>query len=287
MPFFYYAYGHSIRSDLALAELKPVPAVAAEVAIEATAFGRPLPAGDEMAFEFGPGRAHLAFGRVGQFEVREDGVIRYELVEGGNPALAGVVLLGTVFAALLQMRGQLVLHASAVAVGGRGVVFLGAKGAGKSSLAAACLRAGHGFLTDDVLPVGAGGELVPGFPQIKLVTPLEGLAGAVPMPEIGKSRLDVGETAAAAPAAVLYVLRGGGALGCEPVTGAAALGAVMGNSYMARFGREFFVGAGAAAHLVQCADLLRVAPVRRLTVPRGLGRLAEVVGFVERDAGLV
>jgi hypothetical protein len=285
MNFFYYAYGMRIKSDLALAELKPGPAAPAEINIQAASFGRPLPDGEDMSFEFGPGRAYLAFGRVGQFEVLENGLIRHELVPSGIPALAGVVLLGTVFAALLQMRGQLVLHASAVAVDGRGVVFLGAKGAGKSTLAAACLRAGHGFLTDDVLAISAGGKLVPGFPQIKLVTPLDGLVG-MPIPEIGKSRVDVGTTAAAVPAAVLYVLRSGGAMGCEPVEGAAALGALMGNSYIARFGREFFAGAEAAAHLEQCGALLRAVPMRVLTVPRGLERLAEVVAFVERDSRL-
>jgi len=284
VQFFYYAYGLRIQSDLALAGLKAGPAVPADVIIQAASFGRAVPA-DDMSFEFGPGRAYLAFGLVGQFEVRDDGLIRYELVRGGNPDLAGVVVLGTVFAALLQMRGQLVLHASAVEVGGRGVVFLGAKGAGKSTLAAACLRAGHGFLTDDVLAIGADGSLTPGFPQIKLVTPLDGLAGGVAMAEIGKSRLDVGATSGAVPAAVLYVLCCGDELGCEPVAGAAGLGAVMGHSYMARFGRAFF-GARAAGHLEQCAALLRIAPVRRLTVPRGLERLAEVVAFVERDCGL-
>jgi hypothetical protein len=283
MSFFYYAYGLQIQSDLALAELKPGPAVTADVIIQATSLGWEVAAGHEMSFEFGHGPARLGFGQVGRFEV-EEGLIRYELVPGGDPALAGVVLLGTVFAALLQMRGQLVLHASAMAVGGRGVVFLGAKGAGKSTLAAAFLRAGHGLLTDDVLAIGAGGRLVPGFAQIKLVTPLDGLPGAVPMPEIGKSRLNVGRTAAPVAAAVLYVLRGGSELCCEPVTGAAAVGALMGHSYMARFFAP--AGAAAAVHLEQCAALLRVAPVRRLTVPRGLERLAEVVAFIERDLGL-
>ena len=47
--------------------------------------------------------------------------------------------------------GDLVLHASAVAVDGAGIAFLGSTGRGKSTLAAGFARAGHGFLTDDGL----------------------------------------------------------------------------------------------------------------------------------------
>lgn len=59
-------------------------------------------------------------------------------------------LLGRIFAFVLHLRGHLCLHASAVAVDGRAILFAGNPGAGKSSTAAAFTQRGHPLLSDDV-----------------------------------------------------------------------------------------------------------------------------------------
>jgi hypothetical protein len=57
---------------------------------------------------------------------------------------------GQVRALLGDLKGHLALHGSAVAIGGRAVLFLGADGAGKSTAAAElCLRHGAHMLADD------------------------------------------------------------------------------------------------------------------------------------------
>ncbi|MDH5235593.1 MAG: hypothetical protein OEW77_11590 [Gemmatimonadota bacterium] len=60
-------------------------------------------------------------------------------------------LTGPVLGFALRRLGVLALHASAVSIGGRAVGFVGAGGAGKSTLAAALAARGHAVLTDDVL----------------------------------------------------------------------------------------------------------------------------------------
>jgi hypothetical protein len=60
-------------------------------------------------------------------------------------------LLGPIIGFVLHLRGTPCLHGSAVAVDGRAVAFLGHSGAGKSTTAAAFVRAGLPALTDDVL----------------------------------------------------------------------------------------------------------------------------------------
>ena len=71
----------------------------------------------------------------------------------------------------LSRLGKLVLHASAVEVEGRAVVFVGESGRGKSTLAASFATSGFRFLTDDGLVVeekGDGYVVLPSQPSIRL-----------------------------------------------------------------------------------------------------------------------
>ena len=66
---------------------------------------------------------------------------------------AASCLMGPILGLLLRLRGLTCLHASAVAIGGRAVLFSGAGGAGKSTTAAMLARRGHAVLADDICVV--------------------------------------------------------------------------------------------------------------------------------------
>ena len=82
-----------------------------------------------------------------------------------------IFILGTVLGILLHQREQIVLHASAVRVNGKAVLFCGSSGAGKSTLAAALAQRGYPLVTDDFCTVsvnGADPRVYPEGRQLKL-----------------------------------------------------------------------------------------------------------------------
>lgn len=82
-------------------------------------------------------------------------------------------LMGSAMGALLHQRNVLVLHAGAIMVNGRGRIFLGPSGIGKSTLAAGLYKRGYPFLTDDVCAITLIDGIItviPGFPLLKLCT---------------------------------------------------------------------------------------------------------------------
>lgn len=72
---------------------------------------------------------------------------------------------------VLSHRGDLVLHGSAVDLGGEAIAFIGSSGRGKSTLAASFARRGYPFLADDSLRLTWEGESIlvqPSHPSIRL-----------------------------------------------------------------------------------------------------------------------
>ena len=99
----------------------------------------------------------LRFKNCGEFfisaDLRDLEVRKHPL---GEVELLPILLAGTVTAFLLALRGETVLHASAVAIDGAAVAFVGQSGRGKSTIAALLCVAGAELVTDDVLTVDPG-----------------------------------------------------------------------------------------------------------------------------------
>jgi hypothetical protein len=84
---------------------------------------------------------------------------------------ASTYLLGPVLGLLLRLRGVTCLHASAIAIGGRAVVFVGSAGAGKSTTAAALARRGLAVLSDDIVAlseIDGAFRVMPAYPYLSL-----------------------------------------------------------------------------------------------------------------------
>lgn len=183
---FYSAYGLNIASDIALPELPQL--VGDQDGAPSSGANRVVMRRDERARRShhayqseNAGEVRLSHEGIGDFLICDGREISYAMDDAGDEDGLRLFLLGTALAVLLHQRGNLVLHASAVAVDGGAVAFLGASGQGKSTTAAAMHSLGHDLVADDLVPVElnratamnettpvAAPTVFPGFPQIKL-----------------------------------------------------------------------------------------------------------------------
>ena len=165
-------------------------------------------------------------------------------------------LLGPVFAFILRLRGVTCLHASAIAVEGRAVVFVGPAGAGKSTVAATFARRGYAVMSDDVVALhddGGAPSVQPGPSRIRLwpesVLALYGSAEALPRltPTWDKRFLDAASDGhrfqeRPLPLSAIYVLGERGshptAPRVEPLSPAAALIALVTNTQASHLADE-------------------------------------------------
>jgi hypothetical protein len=111
------------------------------------------PDGELWAQFFRLGEAYLIrFPEMGDFEVSACGLETQSWpAPGSDSDTIEHLFLNQVLPLALSRQLKLVLHGSAVNIGGQGVAFLGESGMGKSTLAASFAIGGSRFLTDDGL----------------------------------------------------------------------------------------------------------------------------------------
>jgi hypothetical protein len=225
---------------------------------------------------------------VAYFRLRGGREIAIDPVPGTPESDVRLYLLGSAFGALLYQRGQLPLHAGAVAFGGQAVAIAGPSGIGKSTLVAHLARQGRPVLCDDTCAVrfDAGGHAIasPGLPRVKLCQDA--------VAELGRREPDLAfdgvkyalrppHLSEALPLTRIYLLRDGPAgspIGIERLAGFAATQALMANLY-----RTQYVGAMGLTRQVfsLVTALARSASVFTLSRPRSYEALDEVTASIE------
>lgn len=106
----------------------------------------------QTVLEIGHNDVLYALPDIARYRVCQGGRrIEIDPAEGADPAAVTLFLLHPVFVLACIRRGDWLLAASAVAMGGQAVAFAGITGAGKSSLAALMTRDRHPLIADGLL----------------------------------------------------------------------------------------------------------------------------------------
>lgn len=225
----YEAHGLLIHSDLPL-RLPPAVRSGSPDVMLRRGVDRVIPAGcpsgeplaelrderSQVFYSIARDNSHTVMRYPGLCEFVGDRQLRHvvaHLAPGADEGVLSVLGAGAFLAVHLMLRGDLVLHASAVRVRDTAVAFVGASGMGKSTLATLLCAEGNQLITDDVARVAVQGHNAQPIPPRPVVFP-----GGI------ESRLRPGASALAKDAPATSVRRtadGRIALGLEAYVGPA------------------------------------------------------------------
>jgi hypothetical protein len=276
-------YGFEVKSDLPLLRLNSATGTRGELRIEAAP--GPLERGERepvstlvtddghcwyASYELEDGRCLIELPPTASF-LLEPGASRLVVEsEDADAELLEHRIVSSAACTLLSMRGDLVMHASAVEADGRAVLFCGPTQRGKSTLAQALGESGYCLLGEDgiAIELGEGGPIA--FPGARGVRVRrrdeEGRNRTELLPDPGR-----GEPGPCPVAAVVRLGERGERLTVERMESVRALAMLTPN--LVHSGSRAAIG-GAFANL---ATLLGSTPAFAASLPDDLGALATSV----------
>lgn len=224
-------------------------------------------------------------------EVRNGERISFDAPSGVPDEVLRHIVLGPGMHHLLHQRGRFVLHASVVEIDGRAVAFTGPAGRGKTTMAAACLLAGHRVISDDVAAIEwRDGEPVVrrGYPWIKLdeafVDRFDPPVSPPIRPSGARDRHFYGlpheQPAEPIPLAAVYVLTDGDHESIDSIEGGARITTLSHNVYASGLMSN---PAEAATAFEHATALTGSVPVKRLTRRRTFDALGASVDQLVAD----
>lgn len=172
-PYRYTAFGLNIGSEIPIPDLYPsenVPQVFVDIGDVPTNLSNPTL--KRRTYQLSTNEFILKVANVGDFYVINGNRITINPNKTFNQNDLRVFLLGPAFGALLHQRKALLLHASAVAVNGSAILFMGNSGVGKSTFAHIFNELGYETISDDLsfLVKNSDGKIYihSGIPRLKL-----------------------------------------------------------------------------------------------------------------------
>lgn len=293
----YHLYGLTLHATLACPELpsggEDPPDVILREGRAPAALANPKRQG--VCFQATAEQVLLQVPGVARFLISAGREILIDREPGSDDASVRGFLLDLAIGAILQQRGRLTLHASAVARQGKGIVLAGGSGLGKSTLAAGLNGQGFPLIADEICAITLSDQgepwLLPGRPQLHLWPEALAALGKDPAalpsrrPQVAQRVLDVTANFYAQPAPLerIYILTDGGDLAAtaiEPVAGAEACRLLLAHSFQP----HYLVGTQRIAKRFQQFTALggRV-PVRRVRQVNGLSHLHATLAMLAAD----
>ena len=294
----YQAFGMRISSEVRLDELASDDNLGAPVdlCIRRAKLEYPIPelgAAQPSMVSDDPAGVVMIWPGAAAVRVAGPSLVEIDTYPGVPEKYLAFPLLGPVMGWVLHLKQLFVLHASAVVHRGKTIGFMGDKGAGKSTTAAAFLADGAQILTDDLLAFQlvnpAAPKIMPAFAQVKLneASAKEmSVEGAEPLPlimdgfEKRQFRLPSMHNQPTSCDVLIVLERGLESPAITLLDHLSSLKALLRFSYNVRFSELPVVFQERDRCFRQAALLAQKVRVACLKVPNEINRLPETVEFV-------
>lgn len=177
--YYYKLYGLTIVSDYALKnvmQIKMLEHVDVEIKMEILPTSILQESQSEVirgygwVYHFEKKWGFARFVKYGTFLITEGKKISYQLKSSFNEFFVSEIIVCLCLQVILMQRGIISLHGSCIERNRKGIIISGESGAGKSTLTTELLESGSRFLSDDIVPLSAGQEVIAysSYPQRKL-----------------------------------------------------------------------------------------------------------------------
>lgn len=293
----YRCYGLQVESEVEIPEFTPSDHGVTDVKIRYGNVSKPEGKREEGGFltvQSGSEATTVWAEHAGGIEARHGRELVISPLEGAEENGFRFFVSGIGMSLILYQRNISSLHASAVVVEDEAVAFVGGKGMGKSTTAAAFHKEGHPVVTDDVLPYRAKTEpvdVIPAFPHLKLFSDsVEAVFDEDPdshprLDPRGDKRtrsVEPGFRAESLPLRCVYVLewKKQGSIKTSEITGQEACMELLRNSFAFRLLKTEKAVPDA---LTQVAQIANQVPIRRLIRPRNLDEVHKIPSFIGYD----
>ena len=294
-PHAYTCFGQHIHSDFAFQEMDETQAAAPDIVIERC--NKLLRARAPQQFtEFSPDCQFFDFPNVVQAEITGAMRLQLALYPDAVGEMLGLPVLGPIMATLLHYKGYLVIHGSGLVMDGKLNVFVGHRGAGKSTTAASLLTSGHQLFSDDLIVIDLDDPTAPmalaGYPAVKLGPDI--LArfhpknarllsnGGYAYPK-ERLRLEQVTPPQRLPVNAIYALKRSDAAAIEQLEFNSAMDQLMQNSYMLKYGDAPMAAGRGAKHFLQVTQLATRISVKTLMTPSSLDALHQIEPLLLKD----
>lgn len=223
----------------------------------------------------------------------QDIVITPEFDADSVSQLTTQPLYGIAIAAILHQRHHTILHGSTVEINGKSLVLLGQKGQGKSTLTAALLSRGHGFISDDVTALQIQNshpiQVLPGIPCLRLRADAARATGHNPdklpfaSPLIPKHILSVQDQFKniAFPLNTIVSLEHGDTITLQEMNESEKMLCLLGGQYFAKY-YDALQDSDHKRLFQHYSTLAKSTRIARLTTPRDLHLLPDTAKLLEQ-----
>lgn len=174
MWYSYKAFGLTFKTEIPFNHEPLACHEAADVTIRYGEVPRRLthPITEGLRYQASPDAFLLNVDNIARYYVTQGTGIVVEPHENAHEDDIRLFLTGSAMGAVLHQRQLLPLHASAVDIKGKCLLFTGSSGKGKSTLAAGFNKRGYPIIADDICALSGfrngAPHVIPGFPQLKL-----------------------------------------------------------------------------------------------------------------------